>query len=266
MNPPKRTLTVRKHRCPEPDIDMFVRRNSQWQLRFDLFVTTAASPDELRAKLAPAELKTFGAETPLDAIPDDLVVAAAAAGATVCIPFLDILDGNAFTRAPCLCCYGAHSARVAREAAAALRIFLQYYDADSYVNSRAYVRTVAALSRDLRPEELAEVRNDFAHLASTPDTVREINSKEGLCVVEPPCQPGVLWVYSTPCGRRLLRHLARGVRKTKGLFVKVTVASSNPMLRPRHHFRMYAATLLQPCGGTSHALVDTALAWVRTQH
>jgi hypothetical protein len=265
MSSPKRKKAGRNGRRPEPDIDMFVLRLAQWRLRFDMFVPPTASPDELRAKLAPDELKTFGAETPLDEIPDDLVVAAASAGATGCMPFLDILDGNAFSRAPCLCCYAAHSARKAREAAASLRLFLNYYDADSFVNSRAFVRAVAALSRDLRPEEIAEVRNDFARLDSTPDSVREINSRGDLCVIEPPCQPGVLWVYSTPCGRRLLRHLARGVRKRKGVFVKVTVASSNPTLFPRHHYRMYAATLIRTDDAPSHTLVETALTWVRAQ-
>jgi hypothetical protein len=147
MSSPKRKKAGRNGRRPEPDIDMFVLRLAQWRLRFDMFVPPTASPDELRAKLAPDELKTFGAETPLDEIPDDLVVAAASAGATGCMPFLDILDGNAFSRAPCLCCYAAHSARKAREAAASLRLFLNYYDADSFVNSRVCARGCGVVAR-----------------------------------------------------------------------------------------------------------------------
>lgn len=177
--------------------------------------TALASVAQLRAILATeaADLRSFGADTDLSAIPDDLLLAAAAAGATTSMALLDIFDGACFIRAPCLCCYAAHSARRAREATAALRMFRQYFNANSYVRSRAYARVVAAMSRDLRPEEVAEVKGHIALLDATPDAIREINGEAGLCVVVPPCQPGVLWVYSTPEGRRLLRHLARAGQK-----------------------------------------------------
>jgi hypothetical protein len=260
-----------------------------------------ASPAHLRTILAAEarDLKTFGADTDLEAIPDDLLVTAAMSGATTSMAFLDILDGACFAHAPCLCCYTAHSAARAREAATALRVFRQYFDAGSYMRSRAYARAVAAMLRDLRPEEAAEVKAHIARLDTTPDTVREINGSTlggprgpGLCVALPSCQPGVLWVYSTPEGRRLLRHLAR----KGGGPVKVTVASSDPSMAPRFRYRMYAASLVAcgtACGAAGHgnsdlprgaqtappaprqatpqstsagpaaSLLDTALAWVR---
>lgn len=256
------------HLVAPPDPELFARVGGRWRVQLGALTGAPASPAQLRAILATeaGDLKTFGADTDLAAIPDDLLVTAAMSGATTSMALLDILDGACFARAPCLCCYAAHSAARAREAAAALRMFRQYFDADSYVRSRAYARAVAAMSRDLRPEEAAEVKDHVARLDTTPDTVREINGSSlgearagpGLCVVLPPCQPGVLWVYSTPEGRRLLRHLAR----KGGGPVKVTVASSDPGTTPRFRYRMYAASLV--AGGTP-ALLDTALAWVRAR-
>ncbi len=275
------------HVTTAPDPELFARAGGRWRVQLALLTSAPqASPAHLRTILAAeaGDLKTFGADTDLEAIPDDLLVTAAMSGATTSMAFLDILDGACFAHAPCLCCYTAHSAARAREAATALRVFCQYFDAGSYVRSRAYARAVAAMLRDLRPEEAAEVKAHIARLDTTPDTVREINGSTlggprgpGLCVALPSCQPGVLWVYSTPEGRRLLRHLAR----KGGGPVKVTVASSDPGMSPRFRYRMYAASLVACVGAEAPpaptqapppaptqatppaSLLDTALAWVR---
>jgi hypothetical protein len=260
-----------------PDPIFFARQAARWRVQLGAFAGRAAAPATLRALLAPSadELEALGAETDVAALPDDLLVAAAVSGPLTSMPFLDILDGGCFARAPCLCCYAAPSAAAAREAAAALRLFQQYYDGASYLGSRAFVRTVAALSRDLRPDEVADVREHVGALDETPDSVRELNAAEGVCVALPACRPGALWIYSTPAGRRLLRHLARGLRKD-GAPVRVAVASSDPTLFPRFRYRMYAATLLrsqtqrhpasaaQPDAPTDiEILLAAALAWVR---
>jgi hypothetical protein len=250
---------ARRAAGPQPDPDLFEHR-ARWRVRLDAFTATPASPAELRGLLPDGALREFGADTSPAEVPDDLLVAAASAGALTSPPFLDILDGDGFTRAPCLCCYAAVSAAKAREAAAVLRVFQQYYDRASYLRSRAYARLVAALSRDLLPEEAAEVRAHLAALDATPDVVREINAVEGLCVAVPACQPAVLWIYSTPAGRQLLRSLARGLRKG-GAPVRVTVASSDPAVSPRFRYRMYAATFLGP--GPPGALLEAAAAWAR---
>jgi hypothetical protein len=260
--PPARPL-------PLPDPALFVRVGGGWRVRLAALAGTPASPEELRAILAAGagDLKTFGADVDPAAIPDDLLVTAAMSGATTSLALLDILDGACFARAPCLCCRAALSAARAREAAAALRMFRQYFDAGSYVHSRAYARVVAAMLRDLRPEEAAEVRDHIARLGATPDAVREINGSGlgglggGLCVALPPCRPGVLWVYSTPDGRRLLRHLAR----KSGSPVKVTVASSDPAVCPRYRYRMYAAAPVAGLAAGAAPLLDTALAWARAR-
>jgi hypothetical protein len=250
-------------RALAPDPGVFEMRGGRWRLRLEALAGAGGlAPGPLRAALAGAgeDLRALGGEAPPEELPDDLLVAAAASGAVACTAFLDILDGGCFARAPCLCCYGAYSAAQAREAAEGLRLYRRYFSAATYVGSRAYLRAVAAMSRDLRPEEAAEVRAFLAGLDGTPDTVREINGGGDLCVAVPPCRPGTLWVYSTPGGRRLLRHLARASRRT-GAPVRVTVASSDPGTHPRHRFRMYAASL---AGGSAGApLLETALAWVR---
>jgi hypothetical protein len=238
------------------------------------FTVPAHPAAALRERLAPSEddLRALGAETALAALPDDLLITAARAGATMSMTFLDILDGGCFVPAPCLCCYAAHSAGSAREAATALRLYLQYYEPASYVGSRAYVRAVAAMARDLEPEELAELKEGLARLNSTPELAREANSSlSGLCVAVPPCQPEVLWVYSTPAGRRLLRHLARKRAPHGGAAapVRVTVASSDLAATPRYRYRMYAAASLaeqaEGAAGGTHRLLEEAASWARAE-
>jgi len=250
---------------PEPDSGLFTRRGDQWRLRLDVLTHTTPDVNDLRDQLTTEELKAHGSETKLENVPDDLLIAAASSGATTCMAFLDILDGDCFVRAPCLCCYYPHSAASARVAATTLRLFWRYYESESYLMSRAYVRVVAALSRDLHAEEVSEIKEHIARLDTTPDDLREVNnSLPGLCVTEPLCQPGVLWVYSTPEGRRLLRHLTRTIRKKYSANVVVTVASSDPVVLPRFRYRMYAARI-SPEGNTPSVLRDTALNWVRSK-
>jgi hypothetical protein len=246
----------------DPRERFFVRVDGQWRVRLPALADTGRinSPAALRELLEAGDLKAFGAEAGPAAIPDDLLISAAVSGATSNMALLDILDGVCFTRAPCLCCYAARTPPAAREAAAALQRFCQYFDSDSYIRSRAYARDVAAMSRDLRPSEVAEVKDHLAHLDTTSDAIREINSGDGgLCVTTPACQPGVLWVYSTTEGRQLLRHLAR----KGGTPIKVTVASSDPGVAPRFRYRMYAASPAAARSGGASAMVDAALAWVR---
>ena len=251
----------RRGGAADPRETFFVRAGERWRVRLAALADTGRTntPAALRAIRGAGDLKAFGAEAGPAAIPDDLLVAAAVSGATSNMALLDILDGVCFARAPCLCCYAARSAPAAREAAAALRRFRQYFDSDSYIRSRAYARDVAAMSRDLRPNEVAEVKDHLARLDTTPDAIREINSSEGVCVTSPPCQPGVLWVYSTAEGRQLLRHLAR----KGGAPIKVTVASSDPGVAPRFRYRMYAASPAVARADGASVMIAAALAWVR---
>jgi hypothetical protein len=198
--------------------------------------------------------------------PDDLLSAAAVSGAVTNMAFLDILDGAGFVGAPCLCCYAARSAAHAREAGTSLRLFEQYYNARSYIESRAFARLVSILSRDLQPEEIAEVRNHVSHLDCTSDDVRSLNSFQDLCAAAPPCQRHVLWVYSTPAGRRLLRYLSRAdeLRQSQ-LLVRVAVASSQSAVLPRFRYRMYSATFTTPSGEPAVDLsivLRVALGWI----
>lgn len=267
--PPRATGPRGKAQSLAPDPAHLSRAaGGRWRVRladFALSGSVAGSPARLRELLGQkaAELADFGAEAEPAALPDDLLVAAAA-GALACMPFLDILDGGCFAQAPCLCCYAAHSTARAREAGAALLLFQRYYDGPSYLASRAYVRAVAALTRDMLEDEVAEVASFLAGLDSTSEGVREINGRWAgrMCVAVPPCQPGALWVYSTADGRRLLRHLARGFRKG-GAPVKVAVASSDPAVYPRYRFRMYAATLAGTPEPQGAALLEAALSWSR---
>jgi hypothetical protein len=229
------------------------RGGRAWRLRPDL-VGRPADPAAV-ARAAAALSATY---------PDDLVAAAAAAGATANPAFREILDGGDFTAAVCLCCHVATTAAAARRADAALSEYRRRYDAAAYLGSRAFTRAAAALARDLDAAELAAARRQVAAAPATRDVVRAANAatRVALCVAEPPCRPGTLWVYSTPDGRRLLRHFARHVGA-----VRVTVASSEAGVWPRAAGRMYAAAFVpgrrRPAGAAT--LADAALAWVREQ-
>jgi len=226
----------------------------------------SASATQLRTILATVDLKLLGVDTQLQDIPKDVLVSAARAGAATNVELLDILDGSNFVRSACLCCFEAVSATAARESASVLRVFGKYYDGASYVTSRAYVRAVSDLLRDLRPEAVAEVKQYTSRLISTPPDIKKINELvPGLCVAAPVCCPTSLWIYSTLEGRRLLRHLARGVRKKKEGAVRVVVATTDPSAHPRFRYRMYVASY-----ATHHApldrgpLIEAALEWAVT--
>jgi hypothetical protein len=299
---PEGSRTLRsRHRTPSaPDPELFARDSaSRWRLQLGAFTRlpadSDAAPDALRGLLGISTADTSdvssvsgvsgvsgveseaqrraGAE-PGGNPPDDLLSAAAVGGAITNMAFLDILDGTCFARAPCLCCYAARSAAHAREAGVSLRLFLQYYSAKSYIRSHAFARLVAVLSRDLLAEEVAEVRNFVSHLDCTPDEIRALNGFQDLCVTAPPCQPKVLWVYSTPTGRRLLRFLARELRQSQQSLARVVIASSLSAVLPRFRYRMYAISVLdggpareapRPASGPPLNILDVALEWTRRQ-
>lgn len=202
-----------------------------WRVRFDLLAAHGA-----------AEPQGEGAP------PSDLLAAAMAAGVTANGALVRILEGGGFARAPCLCCYRAPAAR-AWPAAAALEVFLQYYGPASYAGSKSFARAVETLGRDLLPRELARVQAALGCSAA--------QAAAGVCVVAPACRPGTLWVYSTPAGRRLLRHLARRAGP-----VRVTVASSDPATFARHRFRMYAVAAAGDAAAGGARLLAAATAWV----
>lgn len=230
-----------------------ILRDHQWRIRLDLLAETVVAPPEQLRPLC-------GAPDCAD-IPDDLLIAAAATGASSTAAFLDILDGGCFVGAPCLCCYSVRSPEHMREAIASLRLFRTYHNPDTFVVSRAFGRAVATLSRDLRPEEIVLVQKRLARLDSTPETIREVHRlARGVCIAAPACHPKTLWVYSTPDGRKLLRHLTRTLRRAADCgALSVTVASSDPGALPRFRFRMYAATL---CAAEAPAAADLLLSMV----
>jgi hypothetical protein len=235
-----------------PDPEIFVRVKNKWRLKIN---NVAASPIYLRTLLVGKDLKSFGSD--MQSIPDDLLVAAAVSGMTSNIDFIDILDGPYFTKASCICCYAAHSAADARKVAVIIKKFHHFFNVNSYLQSRAYIRMVAAMSRDLRLEELIEVKMYISQLESTTDTIRNINKAKGICITVPLCQPEVLWVYSTPESRKLLRYLTRKIKNP----IKIVVASSDPNMMPRIRYRMYAAS---PINNSIKTLLDMTLEWIQS--
>ena len=195
--------------------------------------------------------------------PGDLLRAAAASGATANLAFLDILDGGDFEPAPCLCCYRAETLQGARKAALELGLFQRYYDPGSYLGSKAFPRMVRTLGRDALPEELAAVKGHLSRLRQTTDLIRAVNAHPGICVTAPPCRPGTVWLYSTPTGRKMLRHLSRRFR-AGGSSLSVGVASSDPEAHPRWRYRMYAVTLRREGAGPdpAGALLGAMRDWV----
>lgn len=230
-----------------------ILRKHQWRVRYEVLRGPVADQAELR--------KLSAIDDPR--VPDDLLLATAMTAATVSAAFIEIMDGGCFTAAPCLCCYSVRSAEYMREAASALRLFCSYHDPASFVAHRAYGRAVLAAARDLLPAEVARIRKWMSRLQNAPEGLRKFHRLEkNICVAIPACRPGTLWVYSTPDGRRLLRHLARALPRELGA-LSVSVASSDANTFPRFRLRMYAANL---CGGEGQGtaqdvLLSSALAW-----
>ena len=236
-----------------------ILREHQWRLHFEVMLgAVAETPGELR--------RLSGIDDPK--IPDDVFSATAATAATTSAALLEILDSGCFVAAPCICCYSVRSAEHMREASSALRLFCRYYSSASFAGHRDYGRAVLTLARDLLPIEVAKVQKWLARQNSTPEVLRAIHRLErGLCVAVPACRPRTLWIYSTPDGRRLLRHLARSLPRALGV-LSVSVASSSADSLPRFRFRMYAATLRNESGSPQsegpnmHAeLLCSVLAW-----
>jgi hypothetical protein len=241
-------------------------REHQWRVRLAILVgEVAATPEELRRCCgAPDDAK----------VPADLLLAAAATGPATGPAFLDIMDGGCFVPAPCLCCYSVRSPEHMREATAALRLFQEYHDPAAFVTLRSYGRAVATLARDLHPDEVIMVQKRLSRLESTSAAVREIHRLErSICVAVPACQPNVLWVYSTPAARRLLRHIARTLGRDDAArgTLSVAVASSSLSALPRYRYRMYSATLnlaLPSCEIAANAnelLLAIVLDWARAR-
>ena len=244
------------------DLELFTNIGKhKWRIRLKSLTNILLNSVQLRTIISNEyNLKILGTFTSILSIPDDLLITAAKSGATSNIAFLDILDSSCFIRTICLCCYTVNSVIHVKEAIASLKLFCLYYDFNGYINSLAYVRTVGMLSRDLLQSEISEVKDYIISLNTTSDDIREINkSNVKICVAIPECMPNTLWVYSTPEGRRLLRHLAR----KSGGPVKVTVASSDSSIIPRFRYRMYAASRV--CIDKDlPTLLNVTLMWVRS--
>lgn len=189
----------------------------------------------------------------LAGVPDDLVKTAASCGGIIHQAFTDVIDGGLFVKAPCLCCYRVKPGAEA-EAGRALKLFARHYNPDDYAGSRVFFRTVDTLGRDLREPELAALGRRLAAITGPEEKYLHHLSTQ-LCVAVPMCTPNTLWVYSTGEGRRLLRHLARRFRA-----MRITVASSDAAVFPRHRYRMYAAT-----GQPAATLLAAAIAWSRAK-
>ncbi len=254
-----------------PDPALFNFRGGRWRIRLEALLIRSAQIEiaTLRKALEPHMGAVQSTDDPvvLARIPDDLILTAAVTGPLTNLAFLDLIDGAELARAPCLCCYKANSAAGARTLGRTLMTYLRYYSPRSFFESRAFARTVVTLSRDLYPEEAETVRTFVSGLDSTPDSIRALNAIPGFCVTAPPCRPGVVWIYSTPEGRRLLRHLARALRRGQNPPLRVVVESSDAGVFPRFRYRMYSASFHRQGGpdpADAQVIIREALDWARS--
>jgi hypothetical protein len=89
------------------------------------------------------------------------------------------------------------------------------------------------------PQELQQLKKYSATLHDQPAAIKALNFQDGVCALAPPCSPGIIWVYSTVEGRRLLRHVARQCRKS-GIAAQVYLATQRLAPVPRLSYRLYA--------------------------
>jgi hypothetical protein len=219
--------------------------------------------DSLRKSLRPDRLRAFGYNGELDKIPDGTLEAAAASGILSSPDFLDIIEIE-LQHAPCLCCYHTTSASHARRAAAAVETITTYFNQSSYLHSNAFYRSLCALLRDISRKEKALVLRETKCLPSTTEAgnriwglrraLRSINRSDGVCFLASPhgappgattakpdsCLSDMLWVYSTPEARQLLRKLGRSC-KAAGLTLGMEIAPASALTCLRHKHRVYIA-------------------------
>lgn len=213
------------------------------------------APVVVKGKLNPAAFIWAAPPAPAGRYPADVVESARATCVLTNSVFLDIVD-EYFRRSPCLCCYSARSFDNARDAYEALNMLRNYFNPSGCVKSKAFDKILRSLSRDLTPAELKRARKHVAESASP--AVRRINRYPGICVARPECRPDTLWVYSTPEGRRLLRHLTR----RSAVPLRVAVVSSSSSVFPRVRLRLYSAVALGP-PGCSPSFESIALQWLK---
>lgn len=159
------------------------------------------------------------------------------------MPVRDVLDSS-LTAAPCLCCYNTHLQSRADGAGAAILEITRYFSAASQSSSSAFYRTLAALVRDITPREEAAIKASFVAYSrgirptAQLDACKSLNAIAGVCAIAPPCNPSVLWVYSTPLGRRLLRYMTKAC-KAISVITKVSLMTEDARNLPQFPQRMY---------------------------
>lgn len=165
-------------------------------------------------------------------------------GILTCLPVLDILDIS-LNKAPCICCYSTHSTKVMNDVVDSLKTVKKYFNINSFIKSHSFIHLVSVISRDLYKDEIINIADKFNKMKTTHQIIRDFNNKHWgkICVIAPLCNSKVLWVYSTPEGRKLLRFISRNLRK-KNITIKISVSSSDTHIYPRYWFRMYSAEII----------------------
>jgi hypothetical protein len=194
---------------------------------------------------------------------------AAASGVLANTAFLEIVDEHT-APAACFCCRRAKSRAHAAEADGQIKDLLGYFAPESYAQTLAHYRLLAALTRDATPAELAAVRRRaaaemaaaasadaapaFAAAIGAAAVVSRVPGVVAIPVAHAPPRPAsaeegllgragvALWVCSTPESRRFLRRLGRACQAA-GLKLVARVAPSaesvGAVVRLRHKARSY---------------------------
>lgn len=199
-----------------------------------------------------ASLRMYGSDLPPEHISDDILIVAACSGMLTNINFLDILDTFS-ERSVCLCCYKIGSKRDALVAQNTLLALKRYFDVHSYINSLAYIRCVANMTKNLSVGEMDEIKSHLNSLDSTPDLVRKVNAYDDLCV----CLGcgGQVWVYASAVTKSLLRSLCRKFEKR----IKIDNSTSHFGMFPRFRYRMFVVACLSiPCSEVLKCSLDWA--------
>jgi hypothetical protein len=113
--------------------------------------------------------------------------------------FEDLIQGEYFIKAPCLCCFEAKSPSAYKSACLTIATIKEYH------NPKAKKKIETA---DLQPCDVMNARTHIKYVNFPNPRIHEINKKlKNMCISAPLCKPNVIWIYSNIPAKRFLKNL-----------------------------------------------------------
>jgi hypothetical protein len=113
--------------------------------------------------------------------------------------FEDLIQGEYFIKSPCLCCFETKSPAAYKSASLTIATIAEYHD----IKSKKKIET-----SDLTPCDIMDARTHIKYINFPNPRIHEINKRlKNMCISAPLCKPNVVWIFSNPPAKRLLKNL-----------------------------------------------------------